>query len=126
MVIGGAAPGGESKDTFGNFWMGLHHHQNCMIDRENLTEPSKTVNVPGTNQKPRAFAQPFLMPAVPSPDLVVGFFPVKSQSYGPFPEQPSLTPTDSWIQASYTRGKGCHRCLLPSDTPGYLGAFVAS
>ena len=35
-------PGGESKDTFGNFWMGLHHHQNCMMVRENLTEPSKT------------------------------------------------------------------------------------
>ena len=40
------------------------------------------------------------MPAVPSPDLVVGFLPVKSQSCGPFPEQPSLTPTDRWIQAS--------------------------
>ena len=41
------------------------------------------------------------MPAVPAPDLLfVGFFPVKSQSYGPFPEQPSLTPTDSCIQAS--------------------------
>lgn len=37
---------------------------------------------------------------MPSLDLVVGFLPVKSQSYGPFPEQPSLTPTDSWIQAS--------------------------
>ena len=49
---------------------------------------------------PRAFAQPFLMPAVPSPDLIVGFLPVKSQSCGPFPEQPSLTPTDRWIQAS--------------------------
>lgn len=49
---------------------------------------------------PRAFAQPFFLPAVPSLDLVVGFLPVKSQSYGPFPEQPSLTPTDSWIQAS--------------------------
>ena len=46
-------PGGESKDTFGNFWMGLHHHQNCMMVRENLTEPSKTVKAPGTNQKPR-------------------------------------------------------------------------
>lgn len=41
------------------------------------------------------------MPAVPAPDLLfVGFFPVKSQSCGPFPEQPSLTPTDSCIQAS--------------------------
>lgn len=45
---------------------------------------------------------------VPALDLLfVGFFPSQVSVLGPFPEQPSLTPTDSCIQASEAKLVSC-------------------
>lgn len=46
-------PGGEHKHLLRNFRMGLHHHQTHTMVRQSLTELSRTVKAPGTNQQPR-------------------------------------------------------------------------